>query len=80
MGDPLIDEILAAEVENTQARQCQVCTALLDISDPDRYDAVERAVGGTIGAQKLSVILTRNLETPVGRRAIDRHRAEGHTP
>ena len=78
--DPLINEILDAEIENIHARQCQVCMALLSIGDSDRYDAVERAIGGTIGAQKLSAILTKNLSTPVGRRAIDRHREEGHTP
>ena len=75
--DALLAELQAAEVANIHGRDCQVCEALPRISNPVRV-AVERALAGTIGEQKLADILTRN-GYPTGRRAVKRHRLEGHS-
>lgn len=76
--DSLLDEIAEAEQANQHARPCQVC-AHLEVMSDERHDAISRALAGTIGEAKLAEILTRNGFT-TGRRAIRRHRQEGHTP
>lgn len=73
----LLREIREAEQVNMHSRACQACEALEQMSESARGD-VERALAGTIGAIKLAAILTRN-GYPTGRRAIDRHRQEGHS-
>lgn len=74
----LLNELAEAEDANIHARDCQVCSALLGMSELAR-EQVERALTGTIGERKLADILTRN-GYPTGRRAVATHRQEGHTP
>lgn len=83
-GDRLIDpeagllaDLGAAEDANMFARPCQVCSAIESMSG-DARGAVIRALGGTIGERTLADILTRN-GYPTGRRAVARHRLEGHS-
>ena len=76
--DKLLEELGAAENDNMHGRPCQVCQALPQMSESGRA-GTERALAGTIGEQKLADILTRN-GYPTGRRAVRRHRQEGHTP
>jgi hypothetical protein len=73
--DPLLAEIQAAEA-TSRYRPCQACEALALLS-PERKIAVQRALGGTIGADRLAAILTKNV-APVGKRAILNHRKEEH--
>lgn len=74
----LLADLGAAEVANMHGRACQVCAALLAMSEQARA-AIERALAGTIGERKLAEILTRN-GYPTGRRAVATHRREDHTP
>jgi len=75
------EELLAAlgeaEVANMHARDCQVCRAITSMSESARA-GVNRALAGTIGERKLAEILTRT-GYPTGRRAVSRHRLEGHS-
>lgn len=73
----LLDELKAAEKANQFARECQACEALR-LAPEDARQALESALAGTIGESTLSAILTRN-GFPTGRRAINRHRKEGHS-
>lgn len=73
----LLADLASAEDENMHGRPCQVCRALPQMSESVR-EGVERALAGTIGEQKLADILTRN-GYPTGRRAVKRHRLEGHS-
>lgn len=74
----LLDDLSEAAQANVHARPCQVCQALAIMSDPAR-PVVERYLAGTIGAKKLADVLTANGYT-VGRRAVQNHRREAHTP
>lgn len=76
--DDLLADLAAAEEANTNTRPCQVCVVLTSVSEPVRA-ALEAGLAGTIGRDKLVTILTRRGFT-VGRRAVERHRQEGHTP
>ena len=73
----LLADLADAEQANMHGRDCQVCQALPHMSESVR-EGVQRALAGTIGGQKLADILTRN-GYPTGRRAIMRHRLEGHS-
>ena len=73
----LIADLKAAEHANMHARDCQVCQALAKMSE-SAAAGVERALAGTIGAETLANVLTRN-GYPTGRRAVRRHRSEGHS-
>lgn len=75
--DELLTDLKAAEQANGVGRLCQVCDALEVMSDQARA-GVNRALAGTIGERKLAEILTRN-GYPTGRRAVRRHRLEGHS-
>jgi hypothetical protein len=75
--DELLAELNEAEDANIHARDCQVCHALTNMSERAR-SGVNRALAGTIGERKLSEILTRT-GYPTGRRAVARHRLEGHS-
>lgn len=75
--DDLVADIEAAEVANMHGRSCQVCDALSAMSDLAQ-STIERALAGTIGEHKLAMILTKN-GYPTGRRAVAKHRQEGHT-
>lgn len=72
----LLDDLEQAEDDNTFARPCQACQALAAVPESER-EALRRALAGTIGERKLAEILTRN-GYPTGRRAVNRHRLEGH--
>lgn len=72
----LLTDLAEAERENVHARSCEACDTLAAAPENARPQ-VAQALAGTIGAQKLSEILTRN-GYPTGRRAIQRHRREGH--
>lgn len=77
VDDSLLAALKVAAAENTQGRPCRMCVALEKMSDPVR-GAVEAALGGTIGRDKLvSVLAAHGYD--VGRRAIERHRQEGHS-
>lgn len=73
----LLADLGEAEDANMHGRECQVCQALPHMTESARA-GVERALAGTIGEQKLADILTRN-GYPTGRRAVKRHRLEGHS-
>lgn len=73
----LLEELGRAEQANMHARSCQVCDALEAMSEPARV-GVRRALAGTIGERTLAEILTSN-GYPTGRRAVARHRLEGHS-
>lgn len=75
--DELLADLTRAEGANMHARGCQVCQALSRMSDVAR-EGVERALGGTIGQRTLAEILTKN-GYPTSRRAVSRHRLEGHS-
>jgi hypothetical protein len=75
--DAILADLAVAANANIQARPCQMCEALAEMSDPVR-GAVKSALGGTIGRDKLVTILT-NHGYAVGRRSIERHRQEGHS-
>jgi hypothetical protein len=77
MESSLLADLAIAANANIQARPCQMCEALGEMSDPVR-GAVKSALGGTIGRDKLVTILT-NHGYAVGRRSIERHRQEGHS-
>lgn len=76
-NDDLLDDLAAAERANCFSASCQACAALAEAPEEVR-PALESALGGTIGNEKLSKILRRHGYT-VGRRAIIRHRTEGHS-
>jgi hypothetical protein len=73
----LLKDLAAAEDANQHARPCQVCEAVSSMSDQAK-SGVLKALAGTIGEAKLAEILTRN-GYPTGRRAVKRHRMEGHS-
>lgn len=73
----LLEQLGKAEQANIHARPCQVCDALEAMSEPARV-GVTRALAGTIGERTLAEILTSN-GYPTGRRAVARHRLEGHS-
>lgn len=75
--EDLIEALAEAEGANMHSRLCQVCSALETMSERAR-DSTERALAGTIGEVKLAAILTKS-GYPTGRRAVSRHRSEGHT-
>lgn len=75
---PILAAIRKAEVANMHARPCQVCDALRGMSEEARA-GVERALAGTIGERTLADILT-DAGYPTGRRAVQNHRREAHTP
>lgn len=75
--EDLLADLGDAEQANQHARPCQVCDALSAMSDQAK-SGVQRALAGTIGERKLAEILTRN-GYPTGRRAVTRHRLEGHS-
>ena len=75
--DGLLEALRQAERENTQVRPCQACEVLASVTEPVK-SALETALAGTIGRDKLVTIL-RSHGYAVGRRAIERHRQEGHT-
>lgn len=70
----LLSDLDAAKAPPT----CPLCDL---IKDSDHYTAaaLRDAAGGTMGVRKLSLILARN-DTGIGRRTVERHRREAHTP
>lgn len=74
--DALMADLAQAESENVHSRGCQACDVLEATTEPART-AVRAALDGTIGRDKLVTILSRHGYT-IGRRAIERHRQEGH--
>lgn len=72
-------DLKAASQANMHNGSCQVCEALLSMSDTARVSVEVHLRGTMIGGRKLAEILTAN-GYPAGRRAVDRHRLEGHTP
>ena len=74
--EQLLAELEIAAGENFHDRPCQACVALQQVTG-QTHSALEAALGGTIGVEKLAAILTRNGYR-VGRRAITAHRREGH--
>lgn len=72
----MLADLAEAEVANMHGRNCQVCDALAQMSG-DVLTAVSRALSGTIGEVRLAEILTK-YGYPTGRRAVARHRREGH--
>lgn len=73
----LVEDLAQAEHENTQARDCLMCSTIEGLSDDVTRVALTRAAAGTIGRDKLVRILRQN-GLPASRRAIERHRTEGH--
>ena len=73
----LLTDLEVAAEANMHSRECQVCRALEAMS-LEAQVAVRSALAGTIGERKLAEILTGN-GYPTGRRAVKRHREEGHT-
>lgn len=77
MGEQeFLAELAAGEVANIHGRRCQVCVALEGMSESVK-PGVLRALSGTIGQEKLALILTKN-GYPTGWRAVANHRREDH--
>ena len=74
----LMQALEAATKANPHTGRCDVCIMLEGMSDPLK-EAVKSGLAGTIGMSKLVLILT-NFGYEVGRRSIERHRREAHTP
>ena len=74
----LLEALGEAERANNHSGRCGMCDALGGMSEAAR-DGVNRALSGTIGAAKLSSVLTAN-GYPVAERQIRKHRREAHTP
>lgn len=74
----LLEALGQAERANNHSGRCGMCEALGTMSETARA-GVERALSGTIGAAKLSSVLTAN-GYPVAERQIRKHRREAHTP
>lgn len=75
--EQLLADLAKGADANMHARPCQVCDALQQMTESARA-GVKSALAGTIGERTLAEILTRN-GYPTGRRAVARHRQEGHT-
>lgn len=79
-ADELLDALAAAEREAVPGgTDCQACDAVRTAATPERKEALERALAGTIGRDKLVPIL-QGQGINVGRRHLTRHRQERHTP
>lgn len=77
-AESLLADLAAGERASTFGeRPCTACEAIEGAAD-DVREALERALAGTIGEEKLARILSKN-GLDVGRRAIARHRKERHT-
>lgn len=74
----LLADLDAALIANRTVRRCDACQILAEVSDEAR-GPLASAMAGTIGRDKLVAIMARNGYS-LGRRAIERHRQEGHTP
>lgn len=73
----LLKDLEAASDANMFARPCQVCQALPQM-EPEAAQTVHLSIlRRTIGERTIAEILTRN-GYPTGRRAVIRHREEGH--
>lgn len=76
--DDFLADLDAAENHPlARTRPCPVCIALGQMSEP-ASERLRRALAGTIGAQKLADILTRN-GFPASRRAVEKHKREGNS-
>lgn len=75
--DSFLSALAAAAAENPHSPRCKMCVALEQMSDPVR-EAVQASLGGTIGRDKLVSLLAAH-GYDVGRRALERHRQEGHS-
>jgi len=76
MNDLLAD-LAEATRANPHGAPCLACRIVSEASE-DVRPALEEALSGTIGTEKLAQILSRH-GYEIGRRAIMRHRREGHT-
>lgn len=78
----LLTELLIAEQNGGQKydprKGCGACAVLADIDDENTKAALERALAGTIGTERLSKILADH-GYDVSRRQIKNHRAESET-
>lgn len=74
----LLNDLARAEAAASGERPCPACGHLASMDPGPERDALEAALAGTIGVNTLVDIL-RQHEIPVGRRAIYRHRKEGHS-
>lgn len=74
----LLEDLDQAKLAAAHITPCPLCDY---INDQDVYTkaALKEAAGGTIGVNKLAAIL-RQYDTGIGRRTIERHRREEHTP
>lgn len=72
----LLEALDQASEANVFTRDCQLCQALEEMSEPARNKVETILEGRLVGTRKLAAILT-DSGYPVGRRAIDKHR-EGH--
>ena len=78
MTDPLIADLLKATDAAQGKLECSLCDYANTLEEGSALRAViTAAAAGTIGERKLEVVF-RKHEIPVGRRAIIRHRKEGH--
>lgn len=78
MSDDLLADLETAELANYNVRDCPACTALAKIEDPQTKMVLTRAMAGTIGSGKLSVLLKQH-GIIVSDRQIRNHRSESET-
>lgn len=79
MTSKLSEALEAAEAENNQqpGKPCPACQAVAAQTDQDDQATLIRALNGTIGTRKLSLLL-RGWGFTVSREAITLHRNERH--
>ena len=75
----LLDDLNEASGVTSKVPRCPLCDFINAQEDPDTRAALVGAAAGTIGVQKLARIM-RDHASGVGRRTIERHRTEEHTP
>jgi hypothetical protein len=75
----LLDDIEQAEETTTIGKGCGLCEYILAQEDKETQARLRSAAGGTIGRDKMIAILKKH-DTGIGRRTVERHREEGHTP
>lgn len=79
MTTSLLDDLAKARRETDINAGCPLCSYIRETEDEPTKRLLTEAAAGSIGRDKLVAIL-RAHETGMGRRTVERHRREEHTP
>jgi hypothetical protein len=87
MSTSLLDDLEAAITTTTLRDEgCVLCDAIGTLEEGPTRSALTAAAAGKLGVERLVLIMKRNgITAPltgatIGRRTIERHRKEEHTP